>query len=125
MGAYTSANTINDKYGSVKGVKGIFLLLNIYLKDNSSGSIIVVIYIGFFGWVVHQMFGGPIFECRNGILLLGKGLKFSVICQKYALKLIEIWQLREKICEKRNFSQNYLKFRAAKLENKKDKIGRL
>ena len=27
---------------------------------------------------VHQMFGGPIFEGRNEILLLGKALKFKV-----------------------------------------------
>ena len=27
---------------------------------------------------VHQMFGGPIFEGRNEILLLGKTLKFGV-----------------------------------------------
>ena len=36
---------------------------------------------------VHQMFGGPIFDGRNEIFLLGKPLKFRVIFQKYALKL--------------------------------------
>ena len=41
---------------------------------------------------VHQMYGGPIFEGGNEILLLGKALKFRVIFQKYALKLIEIWK---------------------------------
>ena len=39
---------------------------------------------------VHQIFGGPIFEGRNEILLLVKALKFGVIFQKYALKLIKI-----------------------------------
>ena len=41
----------------------------------------------FWGEGVHQMFGGPIFEGRNEILLLGKALKFREIIQKYALKL--------------------------------------
>ena len=33
--------------------------------------------------------GGPILEGRNEILLLGKAVKFVVIFQKYALKLIK------------------------------------
>ena len=39
---------------------------------------------------VHQMFGGPIFESRNEILLLGKDVKFRGIFQKYAGKLIKL-----------------------------------
>ena len=59
------------------------------------------------------MVGGPIFEGRNEILLLGKAIKFGVILQKYALKLIEIWKIIEKNREKNtNFSEffNFLKF---------------
>ena len=49
---------------------------------------------------VHQtFFWGPIFEVRNKILLLGKSLKFRVIFQQYALKLIKIWKIIEKIWE--------------------------
>ena len=36
-----------------------------------------------------NVWGGPIFRGRNEILLLGKALKFGVIFQKYALKLIK------------------------------------
>ena len=46
------------------------------------------------------MLGGPIFEGRNEILLLGKALKSGVIFQKYALKLIKNWKIVEKIREK-------------------------
>ena len=49
---------------------------------------------------VRQMFGCPIFEGRNEILLWGKALKFGGIYQKYALKLIKIWKIIEKILEK-------------------------
>ena len=35
------------------------------------------------------VWGGPIFRRWNEILLLGKALKFGVIFQKYALKLIK------------------------------------
>ena len=45
---------------------------------------------------VRQMFGGPIFEGRNEILLLGKVLKFRVIFQKYVLKFIKTWKIIEK-----------------------------
>ena len=38
---------------------------------------------------VHKILGGPIFRGWNEILLLGKALKFGVIFQKYALKLIK------------------------------------
>ena len=41
---------------------------------------------------VRQMLGGPIFEGRNEILLLGKALKLGAIFQKYGLKLIKIWK---------------------------------
>ena len=39
---------------------------------------------------VKDMRRAPIFEGRNEILLLGKALKFRVIFQRYALKLIKI-----------------------------------
>ena len=59
---------------------------------------------------VHQMFWGTIFEGRNEILLLGKALKFGVIFQKYALKLIKIWKIIENIREKMQISPNFLIF---------------
>ena len=43
--------------------------------------------------------GGPIFDGRNDILLLGKALKVGVIFQKYGLKLIKIRKIIEKIRE--------------------------
>ena len=52
---------------------------------------------------VHQMFWDPIFEGRNEILLLGKALKFGVIFKKYALKLIKLLKITEKIREKCKF----------------------
>ena len=56
---------------------------------------------------VRQMFGGPIFEGRNEILLLGKALKLGVIFQK----LINIWKFIEKMREKMQvFSENCLIF---------------
>ena len=58
------------------------------------------------------MFGGPIFEGRNEILLLGKALKFGVIFQKYKLKLIKIWIIiEEKIEKNANFLEIFY-FRA-------------
>ena len=42
---------------------------------------------------------GPIFDGRNEILLLCKALKFGVIFQKYAFKLIKIWKIIEKKCK--------------------------
>ena len=64
-----------------------------------------VIYGGFFGLIgpPTKCLGGPIFEGRNEILLLGKALKFGVIFQIYALKLIKIWKIIEKIREKYYF----------------------
>ena len=58
------------------------------------------------------MFGGPIFEGQNEILLLGKALKFGVIFQKYALKLLIIWKnYQENSRKNANFSENFLNFR--------------
>ena len=61
---------------------------------------------------VHKMFGGgPIFRGWNEFLLLGKALKFGVICQKYALKLIKNSKNIEKILEKNAlFSEDFLIF---------------
>ena len=42
---------------------------------------------------------GPIFEGLHEISLLAKALKFGVIFQKYAFKLIKIWKIIEKIRE--------------------------
>ena len=47
-----------------------------------------------------NVWGGPIFRGCNEFLLLGKALKFGIIFQKYALKLIKIWKIIEKIREK-------------------------
>ena len=52
--------------------------------------------------------GGPIFRGWNEILLLGKGLKFGGIFQKYALKLIKIWKINEKIREKMQIFQKMI-----------------
>ena len=61
-------------------------------------------------WVrgVHQIFGIPIFDGRNAILLLDKALKFRIIFQKYVLKLIKIWKTTEKIREKWKVLQKIL-----------------
>ena len=50
-----------------------------------------------------QMFDGPFFEGRDKILILGKALKFVVIFQKFALKLLNIRKITEKISEKCKF----------------------
>ena len=47
------------------------------------------------------MFWGPIYRRWNEILLLGKVLKFGVIFQKLALKLIKICKIIVKNREKR------------------------
>ena len=70
---------------------------------------------GFFGW------GGPpsvwrdsLFEGRDNILLLGKALKFGVIFQKFALKLLKIWKIMEKLSEeKQNFQEKFRFFARA------------
>ena len=49
--------------------------------------------------------GGPIFDGRNEILLLDKGLKAGVIFQKYSLKLIKIWKIIEKMQKNANVSE--------------------
>ena len=48
---------------------------------------------------------GPIFGGRNENFFMGKSLKFGVIFQKYALKLIKLWKIIEKIREKCKFFQ--------------------
>ena len=47
----------------------------------------------------------------NEILLIDKTLKFRVIFQKYALKLIKIFKIIEKIREKMQNFANYFNFR--------------
>ena len=62
-------------------------------KDNTYKMTIdkAVIYAGFFGWGgSRKCFGVPIFRVLTEILKLSKALKFGVIFQKYALKLIKI-----------------------------------
>ena len=49
------------------------------------------------------MFGGPFFESRDKILLLGKALKFGVIFQKLALKLFKLCKIMETM---QNFHEN-------------------
>ena len=56
-----------------------------------------------------NVWGGPIFRGWNEILLLGKALKFGVIFQKYALKLIKILRKLEKKCR---FFRKFFNFRA-------------
>ena len=77
-------------------------ILNLFLQNSLSG-----IYER-----VHEMFGGggPNFDGRNEILLLSKALKFRVIFQKYALNLIKIWSIVEKIREKMQFFPIFLIF---------------
>ena len=61
---------------------------------------------------VHKMFGGgPIFRGWNEILLLGKALKFGVIFQKYALKLIKNGKNWENSREKCKFFRKFFNFR--------------
>ena len=57
-----------------------------------------------------NVWGGPIFRGWNEILLLGKALKFWVIFQKFALKLIKICKIIWKIREKFKFFGNFLIF---------------
>ena len=56
---------------------------------------------------VHKMFGG-----WNEILLLGKALKFGVIFQKLALKLIKICKIIWTFEKNANFSEILLNFLA-------------
>ena len=56
------------------------------------------------------MFGGQIFRGWNENLLLGKALKFGVIFQKYALKLIKQIETIEKIREKCKFFRKFFNF---------------
>ena len=68
-----------------------------------------VIYAGFFGWGGPQnVWVGPIFRGWNEILLLGKALKFGVIFQKYALKLIKTCKIIGKVGEKcKSFGKSF------------------
>ena len=61
---------------------------------------------------VRQMLRGAIFRGWNEILLLGKALKFGVIFQKFALKLIKISKIIGKIREKCKFSGKFFNFLA-------------
>ena len=55
--------------------------------------------------------GGSDFSRVERIFTIGKALKFGVIFQKYALKLIKNWKKIEKIREKMQFfSENFLIF---------------
>ena len=56
-----------------------------------------------------NVWGGPIFRWWNEILLLGKVLKFGVIFQKLALKLIKICKIIVKIREKCTFFEKFFK----------------
>ena len=56
---------------------------------------------------VHQCLVGPIFEGRTEILILGKALKFTLIFEKYELKLIKIWKISEKIRAKMQLFPNF------------------
>ena len=67
----------------------------LYIDTKSSST--SVIYAGFFGWGGRPKGWGPTFQGRNEILLPGKTIKFGVIFQKYALKLIKIWKIIEKM----------------------------
>ena len=58
------------------------------------------------------MFGGPIFRGLNEICLLGKALKFGVIFQKYALKLIKIEKLPRQFEKKCKILGIFFNFRA-------------
>ena len=65
---------------------------------------------------VHKMFeGGPIFRGWNEFLLLGKALKFEVIFQKYALKLIKNWKNWENSRKIAIFSEIFLIFGGHKI----------
>ena len=56
------------------------------------------------------MFGDPILDGQNEILVFGKGRKFGLIFHKYALKLIIIWKIIEKIREIDKSFQTFLIF---------------
>ena len=54
-----------------------------------------------------NVWGGQILRRWNEILLLGKALKFGVIFQKYALKLIKNWKNIEKFQKKCKFFRKF------------------
>ena len=68
--------------------------------------------------------GSPSLEGRNEILLLGKALKFRLILQKYALKLIKFWKIIKKMLENANFS-DFFNFRGDNGKNNEYNIRRL
>ena len=84
-----------------------------------------VMRAGFFGWGGPTNVWGPIFEGRNEILLLDKALKFRVICQKYALKLIKIRRTIENIRKTWKNSRNFLNFGRDEGNNTEYTIGTL
>ena len=57
-----------------------------------------------------NVWGGPIFRGWNEILLFGKALKFGVIFQNFALKLIKICKIIGTIREKCKFLGKFFKF---------------
>ena len=58
-----------------------------------------------------NVWGGPIFRGWNEFLLLGKALKFGVIFQKYALKLIKKLKKLRKFEKKCKFFRKFFNFR--------------
>ena len=59
-----------------------------------------------------NVWGGPIFQGWNEILLLGKALKFGVIFQKYALKLIKNGKILRRFEKKCKFFRKFFNFQA-------------
>ena len=59
---------------------------------------------------VHQMFRGSEFRRSDRNFTIGKTIKFRVILLKYALRLIEIRNIIEKIGGKLQVLQNFLIF---------------
>ena len=69
------------------------------------------IYSGFFGWRgSRKCLRGPIFRGWKDMLPLGKALKFGVIFQEYALKLIKNWKILRNFEKNASFSENFLIF---------------
>ena len=85
--SYTIALSANPVYVKLMLLAIFFVLLLLRLLINRISNLCRIFRLR----GVHKMFGGgPIFRGGNEILLLGRALKFGVIFQKYALKLIEI-----------------------------------
>ena len=60
------------------------------------------------------VWGGSDFSRVERNFTIGQTLKFGVIFQKYALKLIKNWKNIEKIREKCQFFRNFFNFRAGR-----------